>query len=129
MESHPTPLAALATTSKRLAQGLLAQAENRLELLLVEIQEERERLVPAILLALGMAVFGLLAGIALTVGIVVAFWEHSPLAALALLLVLYVGAGLSFHLRLRRLLMDWKTLPATFDQLRKDREVLGHALR
>ncbi|MDB6110674.1 MAG: hypothetical protein JWR69_2424, partial [Pedosphaera sp.] len=59
----PEPLAA---SSKRFARRLMTIGENRLELLLVEVQEERERLLRAILLALGVAVFGFLTGAALT---------------------------------------------------------------
>lgn len=53
----------------------MAIGENRLELLLVEAQEERERIVHALLLLLGVAVFGLLAAAALTGAIVVWLWE------------------------------------------------------
>jgi uncharacterized membrane protein YqjE len=42
----------------------LAIGENRFELLMVEVQEERERLLHAIVLALGAAALGLLAGMA-----------------------------------------------------------------
>jgi len=39
----------LVETSKRFAQRLLAVGENRFQLLMVEVQEERERLLGAIL--------------------------------------------------------------------------------
>ena len=55
-------------TPKRLARLLLAIGENRLELLSVELQEERERLLCAILLALGVAAFSLLAGVCVSSG-------------------------------------------------------------
>ena len=61
----------LAANSKQFARRLLTIGENRLELLTVEVQEERERLLHAFLLALGVAAFGLLAGITLTAAIVV----------------------------------------------------------
>ena len=57
--------------SKRLVRRLLTIGENRFELLMVEAQEERERLLQAIRLALAVAVFGLLAGVALTGAVVV----------------------------------------------------------
>ena len=59
--------------------------ENRLELLAVEVQEERERLLHAFLLALGVAAFGLLAGLTLTAAIVVLLWAWSPVAVLLIL--------------------------------------------
>ena len=118
----------LVDTSKRFARRLLAIGENRFELLMVEVQEERERLLRAILLALGVATFGLVAGVVLTGTIVVAFWELSRMAALLVLTSLYGAGAYSFYLRLTRLLRDWQNLPATCDQLRKDRRCLEKQL-
>ena len=81
----------IAASSKRFARRLLTIGENRLELLTVEVQEERERLLHALLLALGVAVFGLLAGVALTGAIVVLLWHVSPVAVLLVLTGLYAG--------------------------------------
>ena len=74
METAPTNARDLVELSKRLARRLLALGENRFELLMVEVQEERERLLHAIVLALGVAALGLLAGMALTGAIVVLLW-------------------------------------------------------
>ena len=91
---------------------------------MLEVQEERERLLYAILLALGVAAFGLLAGVALTGAIVVLLWEFSRLAALLVLTGLYGATAVWLYRRLLMLLRDWQNLPATFDQLRKDRACL-----
>ncbi len=114
--------------SKRLAQRVVVILENRLELLMVEVQQEREQILLAVWLALGAAVFGLLAGIALSVVIVIALWEHSPIAAMLVLTALYAIAAVIFYARLSRLQRAWQTLPATIDQLRKDRECLENQL-
>ena len=82
----------IAASSKRVAQRLLTIGENRLELLAVEVQEERERLLHALLLALGVAVLGLLAGMTLTAAIVVSCWPYSHSAALLTLTALYGAA-------------------------------------
>jgi uncharacterized membrane protein YqjE len=74
---------------KHFARQLLVVVENRVELLMVEVQEERERLQRGILLALGVAVFGFLAGVALTVALVVMLWSLSPIVVLLALAVLY----------------------------------------
>jgi uncharacterized membrane protein YqjE len=117
-ESH------LGDAAKRIAQRMFVIFENRLQLLLVEAQEQREHAQLAICLALGAAVFGLLAGIALTFVIVVALWEYSHVIALLVLTVLYIIAAVFFYVRLVRLQQDWQTLPGTLDQLKKDRECL-----
>jgi uncharacterized membrane protein YqjE len=124
MEPPLTNAGQLAETSKRFARRLLTIGENRFELLMVEVQEERERLLHAILLALGVGAFGLLAGAALTGAIVVWLWEPSPLAALVVLTSLYGATAVCLYRRLTLLLRDWQNLPATLDQLRKDRACL-----
>jgi len=128
METATGSFKQLAATSRRFAQRLLTIGENRLELLTVEVQEERERLLHAILLALGVAAFGLLASLTLTAAIVVLLWTWSPLAVLLTLTGLYGAAGVCLYRRLTGLLRDWQTLSATLDQLRKDRACLGKNL-
>ena len=124
METATVSFRQLAATSKQFARRLLTIGENRLELLTVEVQEERERLLHAILLALGVVAFGLVAGLALTAAIVVWLWAWSPLAILLTLTGLYGAAGVWLYRRLTGLLRDWQTLSATLDQLRKDRACL-----
>jgi uncharacterized membrane protein YqjE len=124
MESSASSVGRLGETLKRFARRLLIIGENRFELLMVEVQEERERLLRAILLALGVAAFGLLAAIALTATIAVLLWQYSPLAVLLTLTCLYGVTAVCLYRRLTRLLRDWQNLPATLDQLRKDRACL-----
>ena len=124
METATVSFRELAANSKQFARRLLTIGENRLELLTVEVQEERERLLHAILLALGVAAFGLLASLTLTAAIVVLLWTWSPLAVLLTLTGLYGAAGVYLYRRLTGLLRDWQTLSATLDQLRKDRACL-----
>ena len=121
METATVSFRQLAANSKQFVQRLLTIGENRRELLTVEVQEERERLLHAFLLALGVAAFGLLAGLTLTAAIAVWLWTWSPLAVLLILTGLYGAAGVCLYRRLTGLLRDWQTLSATLDQLRKDR--------
>jgi uncharacterized membrane protein YqjE len=124
METAAINFRQLAANSKQFARRLLTIGENRLELLTVEVQEERERLLHAFLLALGVAAFGLLAGLALTAAIVVELWAWSHVAVLLALSCLYGAAGICLYRRLTGLLRDWQTLSASLDQLRKDRACL-----
>src|SRR6478736_5173259 len=128
MEESPVSFKQLAATSKQFARRLLTIGENRLVLLTVEVQEERERLLHTILLALGVATFGLLTGITLTALIVVLFWACSPVLALIALTVLYTVAGLCLYWQLTVRLGNAQPLAATLDQLRKDRACLETAL-
>jgi len=113
---------------KHIARQLLVIADNRVELLMVEVQEERERLLRAILLALGVAVFGFLAGAALTVALVVMLWSLSPIAVLLALTLIYGVSAVFLYRQFTMLQRSWETLPATLDQLRKDRACLENYL-
>jgi uncharacterized membrane protein YqjE len=128
MDESTVSFKELAAASKVFAARLLTIGENRLELLTVEVQEERERLLRAFLLALGVAAFGLLGGITLTAAIVVLLWAFSPAAVLLALTCLYGAAAVWLSQRLSALMRDWQTLSASMDQLRKDRACLEKIL-
>jgi len=129
MEQATAHFAETATASKQFVRRLLTIGENRLELLMLEVQEERERLLHAILLALGVAVFSFLAGAALTVAIVVLLWHLSPVAVLLVLTTVYVAFAAFLYRRFAVLQHHWKTFPATLDQLGKDRACLEAILQ
>ncbi len=128
METATESFASISASSRQVVQRLLIIGENRLELLAVEVQEERERLLRTLLLALGVAVFGLLGGMTLTAAIVVLFWAVSPAAVLLTLTGLYGAAAIGLCRWLKEILRDWQTLSASLDQLRKDRACLGKIL-
>jgi len=115
-------------SAKHFASQLLTIGENRLELLMVEVQEEREHLLRAMLLALGVAVFGFLAGAALTVALVVMLWSLSPIAVLLTLTLLYSAISVFLYRHFAVLQRNWETFPATLDQLRKDRACVENYL-
>jgi uncharacterized membrane protein YqjE len=127
MEPNGHHAASLGTSAKRIFRRMLTIGENRFELLLVELQEERERWVLAILLALGVAIFALLAGVALTGAVAVALWNFSPVAAMLAMSLIYLTIAAVLYQRLAKLRHEWQTLPATLDQLKKDRECLEHS--
>jgi uncharacterized membrane protein YqjE len=124
MEESTPSFLQLASTSKQFARQLLTIGENRLELLAVEVQEEREHHLRTILLASCIAGLGLLTGLTFTAAIVVMLWTWSPVGVLLILTALYAAAGIYLWRRLTGLLRDWQTLSATLDQLRKDRASL-----
>lgn len=129
MEESTASFQQLAARSKHFARRLLTIGENRLELLTVEMQEGREHLLHAFLLALGVAALGLLASLTLTAAIVVLLWSWSPVLVLLLLTALYGAAGVCLYCRLTGRLREWQTLSATLDQIRKDRECLEKILK
>jgi uncharacterized membrane protein YqjE len=129
MNDTVTPLGEVKTLSKQLAKRALAIGENRLKLLLLEMEEERERLMQALLLALAMATFGLLAGVGLTVLVLLLFWNRSPILAMSVLTAVYAGMAVLFSLRLVQLRRDWEAFSGSLTQIRKDCSCLAEILR
>ena len=128
MSNSSVNLGPLAGISKSIIRQLLTSGENRLQLLTVELQQERERLVTVILLAFAIAAFGLLAGISLTAMVVLLMWAHSPVAALSVLSALYGIAAIILFRKMASLLRDWQTLSASLDQFRKDTQCLDELI-
>ena len=129
MEANSPTLGQMVDASRRVAHRTLDMGANRIELLVVELQEERQRLLNSIVLALGAAALALLGGFAFTLGVMVLLWEHSPLLALGILTLLYVGGAAFLGARLVRLQKGWHMFAATLDQLRKDRECLANSFQ
>ncbi len=98
---------------------------NRLELLGVELAEERARLVS--LLAYGGAAFLCLAAglIFLAIFLTVLLWENNRLLALGVFSALFLGAGIaSLMLALSLARSGSKLFSASLAELRSDREAL-----
>lgn len=111
-------------TLKRGLDALLATTQNRIELFAVELQEEKCRLVEAILCAAAVVAFGVMALSLVTFTIVVLCWENGLLAALAGLSVLYLaGTALAWR-ALQARLKSRGAFADTLDELKKDRSCL-----
>jgi uncharacterized membrane protein YqjE len=67
-------------------------------------------------------------GAALTVALVVMLWSLSPIAVLLTLSLLYGATAVFLYRHFTKLQRSWETLPATLDQLRKDRACLENYL-
>jgi uncharacterized membrane protein YqjE len=76
-----------------------------------------------ILLALGVAVFVLLAGIALSASIVFALGSDATVSVLLSLTGVYGLLGVLLYWRLSRLLHNWEILSASLAEIRKDRAI------
>lgn len=110
-------------------KGLLATGvtllHNRLELLGVELAEERVRLVS--LLAYGGAAFLCIAAglIFLAIFLTVLLWENNRLLALGVFSALFLGAGIASLMLARSLARSGsKLFSASLAELRSDRESL-----
>ena len=117
----------LGNATKSIVRRLIAIFHNRAELLVVEIQEERERAQTMVFLAAGIGILGLLGGMTLTAVIALAAGVHY-LAALVILTVLYLSGAAFFSFKLIRLSRDWEPFSHTHDQLQKDHECFEKTL-
>src|SRR4249919_1741834 len=109
----------------RILDTLLATAQNRVELFSVELQEEKCRVVEAMLCAAAVAAFGMMTLTLVTFTVVILFWENGRLAALAGLSVLYlVGTVLAWR-TLQSRLKTRSAFATSIEELKKDRACLG----
>ncbi len=127
METPPETDSSLTDATKRVVWRVMTIFHNRCELLLVEIQEERERARVMISLAVAAAVFGLLGAMCLSALIVLAAGKYY-LIALVILTICYVGGALILFRMVSKLGQEWEPLPGTREQLTKDRECLEKQL-
>jgi uncharacterized membrane protein YqjE len=115
---------------RRLAASLLALARIRLELLALEVHEEKERLVGMLVWAVVTAFLGCFAVVFLALFITVALWDTHRLAALGVGMVLIAGLALWGGLQLRRLTRAGSTLfQSSIAELREDSRALDPTRR
>ncbi|MCX6925283.1 MAG: phage holin family protein [Verrucomicrobia bacterium] len=108
----------------RLLKTVLAIAENRLDLLLVELKEEHWRFFDALLLAGLVLILLLMTLIVPTVTVIVLCVRTNQFGLLAALGLLYLAATMICFLRLRSRLKNWAPFSATLSELKKDKACL-----
>lgn len=114
--SSPGLLASL----RRAAGTLGALAANRLELFLLELQEERDRVLEVVVLCL-LAVLGAGFALALLTGTVLyLFWDTHPLAALLGLTLFYGGGAAAAVWRVWQRLQESRPFASSLAEFRKD---------
>ncbi|MBF7051822.1 phage holin family protein [Halomonas sp. KAO] len=124
MAASQGPAQRIFTAGRRLLGSLLASGETRLRLAVLELEEERARLVGMLLLA-GLALILLLLGIAvLTTLVIVFFWDSYRLTAIAVSAGVLLSSGLLLCLRVMQLARRRTLLASTLKHLATDRELL-----
>jgi uncharacterized membrane protein YqjE len=127
MEPPPETDAHLAGAVKRILWRLMAIGQNRAELLMVEVHEERARAQMVIFLGIGMAIFAALAILTITAVIACTFADHL-LLALGILAAFYCIGAVLFYVKLSQMLRHWETFTGTREQFERDRECLEKKL-
>ena len=119
-ETPPTEGGILASVT-RWFHTLRDVAENRVELFLLELKEERMRLFDALLLAAVGLVCALMTLIMVTLTVVVIFWDTHRLLVLGLVTAAYAAAATAALVKLRSRLQRWQAFSATLGEFKKDR--------
>ncbi len=109
---------------ERLLKTGLAIAQNRLELLLVEVQEERWRVFDLLLLAGLVLILAAMTLMVATLAIVVVCIKAERLDLVVWMAVAYLVATLIAFWRLRSRLKSWAPFSATLAELKKDKACL-----
>lgn len=109
---------------RRMFGSILALLHTRLELIGIELAEERERLVAVLFLGLAAAIFGILALISLTALIAVAFWDTYRWQVLAGITIVYGIVALICALKARSSLHAAPIVfQGTLHEFEKDRDM------
>ena len=106
---------------------VLAIAQTRLELLALELEQERIALARELRFAAIAAICAWLAGFTLVMWIALAFSPEIRFVALGVAFVLFAGASLVSYVVLRRSLRRGPLFSRVVNQLRLDRAALGGA--
>jgi uncharacterized membrane protein YqjE len=114
----------LLAKGKRILRTLHSLAQTRLELFLIELQEERLKLLDALLLAGAFVVCTLMALALLTVTLVVIFWDQHRILVLVLLTLVYTAGSVWWFWKLHCRLRGANLFPATLEQFKKDQACL-----
>jgi uncharacterized membrane protein YqjE len=125
MDTRPPGSSGLLGSLRGLADGLIGSAHDRLELLAVELQEEKHRLIQIFLWISAIVFLALLALMFVSFSLVILFWDTARVAVVCVLAGLYtaacVGAIIGFQRFLKR---QPKPFAATLGELREDRECI-----
>ena len=114
----------LFSSLKGLLNTALAGVENRVELFLVELREERIRVFDVLLLGCAAAVVGFMALLTVTATLVVISWDSARVPVLVVLSTSYSLGAVALIWRLKVRLRKWSSFSATLDELKKDRRCL-----
>jgi uncharacterized membrane protein YqjE len=124
MDENATVRPGLLETLHRLGATVLAILQNRMELLAVELQEERLRLFNALLLTAAIVALGFVTMALAAFALVVVAWHEYGVLGLAGLSGLSLMSPLLAYWRLRIRSRNWPLLSNTLAELRKDRACL-----
>ncbi len=122
MAPNPPAPASFFESLRSLGDGLLAGAQDRIELFAVELQAEKFRLIQTVVWIGAIVFTGMMAIMFASLTLVYFFWASARLAVLGGLTVVYTGALILVVLAFRRYLARQpKPFAATVQEIAEDR--------
>lgn len=118
--SDPSP--GLLDSIRHFGRGLLASVQDRVELVSLELQEEKFRLIQTFIW-ISAAIFAAMMAIAFaSLTLVYLFWESARLAVLGGLTLAYTGAAVGIIIAFRRFrARQPRPFAGTIEELKQDR--------
>ena len=119
------PASGLIGSLRRLADSLIGSAHDRLELLALELHEEKYRLIQIFIWISAIVFFVMLAMVFTGIALVVLWWDTARVAVVCSLAGGYIIAAVGTVLGFRRYLKRQpKPFAGTLKELREDRECI-----
>jgi len=117
-------------SGRRMLAILVSMVRTRLNLLAVELMQEKSRIWLLLLLTALALLFAFMALLTLSLFVIVAFWDDNRLLAIGCLFAFYVAAALVALFTLRRKSrVGSKLFAGTLDELAKDSAALEDELQ
>lgn len=122
METPSLPSAGILSSIRALADSLLAIVQDRIELVSVELQEEKLRLIQVFIWICAAIFTGMMAVMFASITLVYLLWDSARLAALGGLTLLYTVAAVTIVIAFRRYVTRQpKPFAATLGEIKVDR--------
>ena len=119
------PATGILQSLRDLAATLVALLQNRLELLVTDLEEERIRLLQLLFWAAGALFFFALGVLMITMLIVLLLWDSHRIVGVAVLAAVFlaIGVGLAIGVR-NRMHVRPRLFSSSLDELAKDKDRL-----
>lgn len=125
MDPRPSSSPSLLGSLREFVDGIIGSVHDRLDLLAVELHEEKYRLIQIFIWISSIVFLAMLTTVFASLVLVVVFWETARVAVVCSLagvyLVALAGAIIGFRHYLKR---QPKPFSATLSELKKDRECI-----
>ncbi len=125
MDPRPPSSTGLIGSLREFVDGIIGSVHDRLDLLAVELHEEKYRLIQIFIWISAIVFLAMLTMVFVSLVLVVVFWETARVAVVCSLAAVYLAALAAAVIGFRNYLKHQpKPFAATLSELKKDRECI-----